>query len=103
MTAGLEGLECVEDAGGGGAPPIFCCPAGSRLADFRRGNVVIVTKLGRLSQDLFNAQAIAGLGGGWCPAHYQRLRQLHRALSQGNTGRLVIEAKAVSSVMNAGS
>lgn len=34
MTAGLDGLEHVEDAGASGSTPVFRRPAGARLADF---------------------------------------------------------------------
>jgi DNA invertase Pin-like site-specific DNA recombinase len=96
MTAGLDGLEYIEDAGVSGATPIFRRPAGSRLADLRRGDVVIVAKLDRLSRDLIDALTVmrdweaAGVrliinGYGDCTGPQ----------SQGSTGRLVIEVMAV--------
>jgi DNA invertase Pin-like site-specific DNA recombinase len=96
MTAGLDGLEYIEDAGVSGATPIFRRPAGARLADLRRGDVVIVAKLDRLSRDLIDALTVlrdweaAGVrlivnGYGDCTGPQ----------SQGSTGRLVIEVMAV--------
>jgi DNA invertase Pin-like site-specific DNA recombinase len=96
MTAGLEGLEYVEDAGVSGITPILRRPAGARLADLQRGDVVIVAKLDRLSRDLIDALTVirdweaAGVrliinGYGDCTGPY----------AQGSTGRLVIEVMAV--------
>ena len=58
MTAGLEGLEYIEDAGVSGVTPILRRPAGARLADLQRGDVVIVAKLDRLSRDLIDALTV---------------------------------------------
>jgi DNA invertase Pin-like site-specific DNA recombinase len=96
MSAGLDGLEQVEDAGVSGATPIFGRPAGSRLANLRRGDVVIVAALDRLSRDLIDALTVirdweaAGVrliinGYGECTGPQ----------AQGSTGRLVIEVMAV--------
>jgi DNA invertase Pin-like site-specific DNA recombinase len=96
MTAGLDGLEYVEDAGVSGATPIFRRPAGARLATLRRGDVVIVAKLDRLSRDLIDALTVmrdweaAGVrliinGWGECIGPQ----------SQGNAGRLMLEVMAV--------
>ena len=96
MTAGLEGLEYVEDAGVSGITPILRRPAGARLAALQRGDVVIVAKLDRLSRDLIDALTVirdweaAGVrliinGYGDCTGPY----------AQGSTGRLVIEVMAV--------
>jgi DNA invertase Pin-like site-specific DNA recombinase len=96
MTAGLEGLEYLEDAGVSGVTPILRRPAGARLVDLQRGDVVIVAKLDRLSRDLIDALTVirdweaAGVrliinGYGDCTGPH----------AQGSTGRLVIEVMAV--------
>ena len=96
MTDGLEGLEYVEDSGVSGITPILRRPAGARLADLQRGDVVIVAKLDRLSRDLIDALTVirdweaAGVrliinGYGDCTGPH----------AQGSTGRLVIEVMAV--------
>jgi DNA invertase Pin-like site-specific DNA recombinase len=96
MTANLEGLEQVEDAGVSGATPIFQRPAGARLASLGRGDVVIVAKLDRLSRDLIDALTVMkeweGKGvrliiNGW--------GECIGPQSQGNAGRLMLEIMAV--------
>lgn len=96
MTAGLADLEVLEDAGVSGAVPILRRPAGARLADLGRGDVVIVARLDRLSRDLIDALTVirdweaAGVrliinGYGDCTGPQ----------AQGSAGRLVIEVMAV--------
>lgn len=96
MTAGLDGLEQVEDTGISGATPIFKRPAGARLANLQRGDVVLVAKLDRLSRDAADALTVireweaAGVrliinGWGECIGPH----------AQGNAGRLMLEVMAV--------
>ena len=96
MTAGLDGLRQVEDAGVSGAMPIFQRPAGASLANLRRGDVVIVAKLDRLSRNAADALTViqeweaAGVrliinGWGDCIGPH----------AQGNAGRLMLEVMAV--------
>ena len=96
MSAGLEGLQQIEDSGVSGAVPIFQRPAGVQLANLRRGDVCIVAKLDRLSRDVADALTVireweaAGVrliinGWGECIGPH----------AQGNAGRLMLEVMAV--------
>lgn len=96
MAAGLDGLRQVEDAGVSGAMPIFQRPAGASLANLQHGDVVIVSKLDRLSRDAadaltvireWEARGVRLIINGWGECIGPR--------AQGNAGRLMLEVMAV--------